>query len=307
LNVDDADLLLPNPPTEDKDCWTDMTFNRMRFEYQILRNQIWWTILDIDKKKVTLTSALVKIQKSRKEVEEKFQPMIDPADPFHRLGHSILDMGYNAMYLQLLHRYLFSTTQRMPDRLRQLLIEAALGQMEVSVTCELDPGMRDWMWYRGAYQQYHGSLLLLVEVYAYPMRKDAARIWKCLDWVFDIPPHLAPKEKAQLVLTDLRDRMEVYHQMRKVKVSNQLQERLVAPIKSPFPSPSVAGVDGTSQIPRLETPPAVAAAAMPLRPVTPADSAQSQGGSTKNGDDVRMMEEIDWVSLSTHMDHKELS
>jgi len=32
LNVDDADLEDPNPPTENADRWTDMTFSLMRFD-----------------------------------------------------------------------------------------------------------------------------------------------------------------------------------------------------------------------------------------------------------------------------------
>ncbi|KJY02260.1 hypothetical protein TI39_contig71g00010 [Zymoseptoria brevis] len=295
LNVDDADLLLPHPPTEDKSTWTDMTFSRMRMEYQVLRNQNWWYMFDIDKKKRSLTSVLIKIQKFRIAAEEKFLPMIDGSIPFHRLCRNILEMGCKAMHLQVLHRYLFSTTQRMPDRLRQLLIEAALSQMEVCIVCEKDPEMREWMWYRGAYQQYHGALLLLIEVYAYPMRREAPRIWKCLDWVFELPSQMAPKQKAQLVLTDLRDRMEVYHQTRKVKVSNQLRERLVAPRKNPISSPVGAVLDSAGQMKQMATPPP--AAAMLMMPVTPADSSGPSHVGSGGTEDVRMttMEDIDWA------------
>lgn len=226
LNVDDVDLLSPTPPTEDKKVWTDMTFSLMRFGYSVLRSQNWFNIQAIDKKKTSLTSAVVKLQKFILTQEEKWFPLVDPRDPMQLLAKHILEIGCNGLHMQILHRYLFSTTQKMPDRLRQLLITASLDQMEVCVAWEQNPEMRDWVWYRGAVNQYHGALLLLIEVYAYPMRREAARIWKCLDFVFDIPSHLTPKQKAELVLTDLRDRMEQYHHIRKLRVSNQM-ERMV--------------------------------------------------------------------------------
>jgi hypothetical protein len=228
LNVDDVDLLSPNPPTSDKKVWTDMSFTLMRFEYQELRNQNWFNIQALDKKKISLTSVVVKIQRFILEMEKKWYGMINPEDPMQVLAKMILEMGCNGMHVQILHRYLFSTTQKMPDRLRQLLIEAALEQMEICVEWEQREDMRDWIWYRGAFNQYHGALLLLIEVYAYPMRKEAGRIWKCLDYVFDIPGFLKPKQKAELVLTDLRDRMEQYHHLRKLRISSKMEEMVGA-------------------------------------------------------------------------------
>lgn len=313
LNVDDVDLLSLTPPTEDKKVWTDMTFSLMRFEYQEMRHQTWFSIQAIDKKKVSLTSVVVKIQRFIQSQEEKWNPMINTSDPMQFLAKKLLQIACNGMHLQVLHRYLFSTTQKMPDRLRQLLIEAALDQMEVCVSWEQNLDMQDWVWYRGAVNQYHGALLLLIEVYAYPMRKEAGRIWKCLDFVFDIPSHLTPKQKAELVLTDLRDRMEQYHHMRKLRVSNQMEKMVgvgasqnKAPIVSLWivvlftPWPLVltffsqwSVVDSLGQMKQTD---------MPTNPQAPADTsppssnfAQSNAGSA----DVHMstMDDIDWVSV----------
>lgn len=66
----------------------------------------------------------------------------------------------------------------------------------------------------------------MIEVYAFPMRKEAPRIWKSLDYIFDVPPHLPPKAKAELILTDLRDRMEQYAQARKVRASVEQEQRI---------------------------------------------------------------------------------
>lgn len=317
LNVDDMDLLDPNgPPKEDKPCWTDMTFMRIRAECQEMRRMAWYDIVAIDKKKKSLTSVLVKIQKFRASMEDKFLPMCDENIPFQRLGGLIFEMHTKALHLQVLHRYLFSTTQRMPDRLRQVLIEAGLVQMESSITFETDPSMSTWHWYRGAFNQYHAALLLMVEVYAYPMRREAVRIWKCLDYIFEIPAHLAPKQKAELVLTDLRDRMEVYHQMRKLKVSNQMEQRVGGSKVGLFGRAEYRVVDSLGQMVQQNE-----AAISPPPPVASSDSNSNSGGSRQGSvagnnvgggggggagttaggggqGDVQMetMDDIDWVS-----------
>ncbi|KAK4497551.1 hypothetical protein PRZ48_012002 [Zasmidium cellare] len=308
LNVDDMDLLDPNgPPKEDKPYWTDMTFMRIRAECQEMRRTVWYDIVALDKKKKTLTSVLVKVQKFRASMEERFLPMFDDSIPIQRLGHLIFEMHTKALHLQVLHRYLFSTTQRMPDRLRQVLIEAGLVQMESSMEYETHPSMSAWTWYRGAFNQYHAALLLMVEVYAYPMRREAARIWKCLDYIFEIPSHLAPKQKAELVLTDLRDRMEVYHQMRKLKVSNQMEQRVGGNKLGLYGRAEYRVVDSLGQMvqqqpPEFSPPPPVASSdsnsnpsesrqgsvAAPNQTTT---AAQQQGGDVQ----MSMMDDIDWA------------
>jgi len=195
--------------------------------------------------------------------------------------------------------------------------------MENAIALETKPELALWAWYRGAFNQYHSALLLMVEVYAYPMRKDAPRvslpssainmshmltqlylqIWKCLDYIFDIPPHLSPKQKAELVITDLRDRMEVYHQMRKLKATTQMEERVSSLNHSAL---VVRGWDldgqtaGTNQA-------APAAGAGPLLPLNfsppPVELTDSTSGNSRQGSvvmpgDVTMsgIEDIDWVS-----------
>jgi hypothetical protein len=225
-NVNDLDFISTDGAIEDRPYWTDNTLFRIRAECIEIRRQIWFDIIALDKKKKTLTSVLVRVQKFRNSLEARFLPMLDENNPLHIFARHIMALGVNGLYIQVLHRYLFSTTTKMPDRLRQVLIEAGLAQMENAIALETTPSIAPWSWYKGAFNQYHSALLLMVEVYAYPMRKDAARIWKCLDYIFDIPPHLSPKQKAELVITDLRDRMEIFHQMRRVRATTQMEARV---------------------------------------------------------------------------------
>ncbi|KXT04453.1 hypothetical protein AC579_632 [Pseudocercospora musae] len=322
-NVDDMDLLGDNAVSEDRDYWTDMTFMRIRAECQEMRRKVWYDVIQIDKKKKSLTSVLVKIQKFITSMNEKYKPMIDSAVPIQKLGDLMLATLTKALHLQCLHRYLFSTTQRMPDRLRQVLIEAGLTQMETSIALETTPSMSHWVWYRGAFNQYHAALLLLVEVYAYPMRKEAARIWKCLDYIFEIPSHLAPKQKAELVLTDLRDRMETYHQMRKMKVSNQMEQRLGLGSKSLYVRPDMIDAMALGHLQQQDKaaqgititnhlsstiPPAQFSPPPPVNSDSnshASGSRQSSVANPGNTQDVQMgndMADIDWAEWETAFD-----
>ena len=75
-----------------------------------------------------------------------------------------------------------------------------------------------WSWYTGAYLQYHTALLLLIEVSTYPMRREADRMWRCLDYVFEVEPLLSRTEKARLIFNRIRQQSAAYHVLRKVRV-----------------------------------------------------------------------------------------
>lgn len=225
LNVNDTDLLSPSPPTVDSPHWTDMTLSRVRMECIEMHRQIWFDLPRVDRKKISLTATLGKVQKFRAALEKWFYPTIDYAIPIQALAKHVYDLLANRCYVQILHRYLYSVATRLPDRLRQIVIEGGLTQMEAAVIIETKEKFGPWAWYSGAYQQYHSALLLLIEVYAFPMRKDAGRIWKALDYIFDLRPEHSPKQKAESVIRDLRDRMELYQNMRKQKATTHMEQR----------------------------------------------------------------------------------
>lgn len=309
LNVNDVDLLdAGNPPMQDSLHWTDMTLMRIRAECMDLRRGLWYDVVLVDRKKKSLTSVLVKIQKTRQAIESQFLPMFDYSIPFHTFTRHVLALGIYGCFVQVLHRYLFSTSTRMPDRLRQILIESGLQQMENAIALETKPELAPWAWYKGAFNQYHSALLMMVEVYAYPMRKDAPRIWKCLDYVFDIPAHLSPKQKAELVITDLRDRMEVYHQMRKLRSTTQMEERVSSLNKSSISrdvntQAAVDMINSISQpakVPTNDTGFPMTQGNFSPPPPTNTDSLSDGSGRgakmAAGKDTVMTMEDIDWVS-----------
>ena len=75
-------------------------------------------------------------------------------------------------------------------------------------------------------QQYHSALLLLMEIFAFPDRKEADRIWRCLDYVFEIPANIPKDQRGRWVMTEVRDKMGIYIASRKVMAPSSMLERI---------------------------------------------------------------------------------
>jgi hypothetical protein len=58
------------------------------------------------------------------------------------------------------------------------------------------------------------------------MRREADRIWRCLDFVFEPPPNLDREKKARLILTEIRDRLGVYRDARKLRAPTGMLQRI---------------------------------------------------------------------------------
>ena len=56
-----------------------------------------------------------------------------------------------------------------------------------------------------------------MEIFATPNLPDADRIWACLDHVFEVPPHLTREQKGRWILTEVRDRTELFANFRKAR------------------------------------------------------------------------------------------
>lgn len=65
-----------------------------------------------------------------------------------------------------------------------------------------------------------------MEIFAFPNLPDADRIWACLDYVFEVPIHLTQEQKSRWILTEVRDRTELFASSRKVRAPTGLVDRL---------------------------------------------------------------------------------
>lgn len=146
LNVDDVDLLKPDPPMEDAERFTDMTVSLIRMKCGEMNRSLNVDIAAVDRKKKSLQSVLVRIKKFRAKISEQFLPILDDTIPLHYFASKVLFMNLEGYYIQSLHRYLFSTAQRMPDRLRQILLGAGTLNMEAAVDIDMKPELKPWAW-----------------------------------------------------------------------------------------------------------------------------------------------------------------
>jgi len=111
--------------------------------------------------------------------------------------------------------------------------------MESAIELETSPALSPWAWYAGAIQQYHYALLILIEIYAFPMRKEADRIWACLDYIYEVPPGMSREQKGRWIITQIRDKGYVYMNARKAR----------APAKIDNFAPQSMGLASKSQSP----------------------------------------------------------
>ena len=132
------------------------------------------------------------------------------------------------------------------DRLRRILISSGIQVTEACIELETSPRLDPWAWFTGAHQQYHYALLLLTVIFAFPTLPEADRIWNCLDYVFEVPPHMTQEQKSRWILTEVRDRTELFANSRKVRAPLGLTDPLAkqTPLKPSGPNdPYTVGVE----------------------------------------------------------------
>ncbi|MCJ1386821.1 hypothetical protein MMC17_009949 [Xylographa soralifera] len=243
LNVNDSDLDQDITPTKSAERWTDMTFSLIRMECNEMMRTLWFDRPKLEKKQISLTAVLGKIENFRKMTEEKYLPWMDDSIPIQQCARAVLNILLRRMHIMILHRYHNSVAVRIPDRLRQIILTSGTELLESAILLETHRPLAPWAWYSGAIQQYQVAFLLLGEVWAYPMRKESDRIWRCLDFVFEPPADLTRDQKARLILTEIRDRLGVYSQARKLRAPTGMLQRIGM---SP---PRRAGDDGSAMSP----------------------------------------------------------
>ena len=233
LNINDTELsqfsMTETPPPEPLDTWTDMTLNLIRMECIELHRVIWVDRPRLEKKQTNLTTVLGKIENTKRSVTEKY---LSPAAgyneniPLHRAGRLMMVVMITRAQAMVLHRYHNSVVYTIPDRLREIIITSGIECLEASIQLETDPTLRLWSWHHGAIQQYHTALLLMIEIFAFPYRKEANRIWTCLDYIFEIPPGMTREQKGRWVVTQVRDRVAFLMSNKKVKVPQAMMDKM---------------------------------------------------------------------------------
>jgi hypothetical protein len=155
LNVDDEELESKNPPTQDSEKFTDMTISRIRFECNEMHRLVWVERPRIERKRITLTGLLSKIEKFRTAMEKTWYPILkskkDPLQFWGLMAYSILSLR---MHIMVLHRYASNWERVMPDRLRNIMVSSGTIMMEHAMTLETMDSLKPWAWYTGEFLIY---------------------------------------------------------------------------------------------------------------------------------------------------------
>ncbi|KAJ4300789.1 hypothetical protein N0V90_002877 [Kalmusia sp. IMI 367209] len=233
LNVDDDELERAaqrgDNITQDSKSFTHMTITRMRSECFEMYRMIWVERPKLQRKaepgekKMTLTGLLGRIQSFRAAMEKAYLPMMSRANPLHAVAMEMYGMLSSRLYLATLHPFASSDKRKMPERLRQIMISSCIMIVEHSMNIDQQPALSQWSWYVGALHQYHSAMLLLSEMYV--TRVDAAlsaRIWRCLDYTFELPASLSENEKIRFLLSELVERTGSYASLRRVRAPSDM-------------------------------------------------------------------------------------
>jgi hypothetical protein len=175
LNIDDVDLHTSGKQAVGTDRWTDATFSLIRFEINEMMRAIWIDRPKIERRKISLTAVLSKIETFKANMAAKYDHLMDDRIPLQKCAKVVKALLLSRLHIMVLHRYHNSVISSMPDRLRSIMVASGTTLLEMSVTLDTHPEFRHWSWYSGALQQYHTAFLLLMEVFVYPNRKEADR------------------------------------------------------------------------------------------------------------------------------------
>lgn len=243
LDVRAPESLAPNVPAASN----DLIFSMIRFECQEMQRRCLVLRNRVDQKKLSLTKAISKVEAFRIAMNAKYGPYLNTSSPspMQRMSSLVLKLFTCIQYLIILHRYMNSVTYRIPERLRQIVLMKGTEALEAAVELESAESLKPWAWYSPSYQHYHTAFLLLFEVFHYPMRKEASRIWKCLDFVFAdaltaIPPirstETAPPlqeiiahrdVKVRYLLKVIYERMKAYQKARGFRSPAEFNDSMI--------------------------------------------------------------------------------
>jgi hypothetical protein len=208
---------LTDASPEPADSWTSTLLPLMRFEINEMMRIIWADRRKLEMKKTTLTAVLTKIENFRKRMLEKYDHLIDDRVPIQHYAKLVMHLLMYRLHAMVLHPYHANTVTPLPPRLTGVLIQAGIMIVELSIVLETLPEFRDWWWYLGAYSQYQIALLLATEMFYRPDNREAARIWACLDYVFQLDLSMPWEQKGRVILGEIMRKRGVYDSMRKVR------------------------------------------------------------------------------------------
>jgi hypothetical protein len=157
----------------------------------------------------------------------------------------------------LLYRHLPQTSlqprSESENRLRDVLLTAALTTLEIGATLDTLPSLSSWAWYSTTYQQYHAALLLLTELYRTPDLPRKDRMMTMIDHIFGHCYGVGVRERCSDLLLTVKENLEAFYVMKgfNKKRNNAGIQPQQHPTLQPLPSFSSASPNFVGQTPGI--------------------------------------------------------
>ena len=203
----------------------------------------------VEDARVSLDPLLTRVADFREKLLKDYGDFLDERVPIQHFTKLKIDLYTSRMYAIVLQHYLYharvelpgkqtvtllfppNTYTKFPARLLHIFVARGVDNLEVSMAIGTNPMFKPWQWYLGAIHQHHYALGMLMEFHMRPEQQEAERVWKCLDWVFDVPPTyrpLAKQEKSRLVLTEIRDQLIKYVATQRLRCSRNITNATIS-------------------------------------------------------------------------------
>ncbi|OCK84793.1 hypothetical protein K432DRAFT_94554 [Lepidopterella palustris CBS 459.81] len=225
LNVDDDVFELASTKWQPRPIsiqgWTDATFSLIRYECNELHRLIFRGRVEMDHKITTLHDLRSRVETRKRQIHATYLRFLDPQVPIQRCAGLVATLLLARCDSMLLYRHLPQNPQHVrsesENRLRDILLTAALTTLETGATLETLPSLNCWAWYASTYQQYSTVLLLLTELYRTPDLPRKDRMVTIIDHIFGHCYGVGVQERCGDLLWAVKENLETFYGMRGVR------------------------------------------------------------------------------------------
>lgn len=198
----------------------------------------------MDRKHITLHDLRARVEARKRQIQTKYLQYLDANVPIQRYAGLVATLLMSRCDSMLLYRHLPQTSlqprSESENRLRDVLLSAALTTLEIGATLDTLPSLAPWAWYSTTYQQYHAVLLLLTELYRTPDLPRRERMATIIDHIFGHCYGVGVRERCSDLLFTVKENLEAFYVMKGFNKKRQQLAPQQHPTLQPLPSFSSA-------------------------------------------------------------------
>jgi hypothetical protein len=252
IRSDDFDIVLPLNVDDDvfefgssqwkqyptsSNSFTDVTLSLIRYECNEIHRLIFRGRIEMDRKHITLHDLRARVEARKRQIQSKYLQYLDATVPIQRYAGLVATLLMARCDSMLLYRHLPQTSLQprsdSENRLRDVLLSAALTTLEIGATLDTLPSLSAWAWYSTTYQQYHAVLLLLTELYRTPDLARRERMATIIDHIFGHCYGVGVRERCSDLLWTVKENLEQFYVMKGFNKKRIPQQH---PTLQPLPS-----------------------------------------------------------------------